>query len=133
LVKPSLVAGPDREACLKIEKGILMADASAYADNIKKYSNGYNQAAAERIVGHLGIALRNRDSSLVACSDNGELDRVREKWCRGKLGVAHKQAELDAAIQAICARMKDEGGQKSRVTFYYLLAEHFGKLDALAR
>lgn len=133
MVKPFLVAGPDREACLKIEKGILMADASAYADNIKKYSNGYNQAAAERIVGHLGIALRNRDSSLVACSDNGELDRVREKWCRGKLGLAHKQAELDAAIQAICARMKDEGGQKSRVTFYYLLAEHFEKLDALAR
>jgi hypothetical protein len=28
--------------------------------------------------------------------------------------------------------MKAEGGQKSRVTFYYLLAEHFGKLDALA-
>ncbi|MFN3314153.1 MAG: DUF2853 family protein [Hyphomonas sp.] len=110
-----------------------MADASAYADNIRKYSKGYNQAAAERIVGHLGIALRNRDSSLVACSDNGELDRVREKWCRGKLGLAQKQAELDAAIQAICERMKDEGGQKSRVTFYYLLAEHFEKLDHLAR
>ena len=35
-----------------------MADASAYAENIKKYANGgYNQAAAEKIVGHLGIAL----------------------------------------------------------------------------
>ncbi|MFN7056430.1 DUF2853 family protein [Hyphomonas sp.] len=109
-----------------------MADASAYAENIRKYANGYNQAAAERIVGHLGIALRNRDSSLVACSDSGELDRVREKWCRGKLGLAHKQQELDEAIQAVCDKMKDEGGQKSRVTFYYLLAEHFGKLEALA-
>ena len=110
-----------------------MADASAYADNIRKYSSGYNQAAAERIVGHLGIALRNRDSSIVACSDNGELDRVRDKWCRGKLGLAHKQAELDAAIMAICDKMKDSGGQKCRVAFYYLLAEHFGKLDHLAR
>ena len=44
-----------------------MADASKYEDNIKKYAKGYNQAAAEKIVGHLGIALRNRDSSLVSC------------------------------------------------------------------
>lgn len=110
-----------------------MADASAYAENIKKYTNGsYNQAAAEKIVGHLGIALRNRDSSVVACSDSGELDRVREKWCRGRLGLPHKQMELDAAIKAVCDKMSPEGGQKSRVTFYYLLAEHFGKLGELA-
>ena len=109
-----------------------MADASAYAENIKKYANGgYNQAAAEKIVGHLGIALRNKDSSIVACSDSGELDRVREKWCRGKLGLAEKQGELDTAIKTICDRMSAEGGQKSRVTFYYLLAEHFGKLAEL--
>lgn len=109
-----------------------MADASAYAENIKKYAKNYNKPAAEKIVGHLGIALRNKDSSIVACSDDGELDRIREKWCRGKLGLAHNQQELDAGIQAICETMKAEGGQKSRVTFYYLLAEHFGKLEALA-
>ncbi|OYW83192.1 MAG: hypothetical protein B7Z22_12970 [Hyphomonas sp. 32-62-5] len=109
-----------------------MADASAYAENIKKYVTDYNKAAAEKIVGHLGIALRNKDSSIVACTDSGELDRVREKWCRGKLGLAHKQHELDAAIQSVCDKMKAEGGQKSRVTFYYLLAEHFGRLEALS-
>lgn len=109
-----------------------MADASKYAENVKKYAKGYNQAAAEKIVGHLGIALRNRDSSLVSCSDSVELQRVREKWCRGKLGLAHKNDELDAAMHAVCEQMKPEGGNKSRVTFYYLLAEHFGKLDKLA-
>jgi Protein of unknown function (DUF2853) len=109
-----------------------MADASAYAENIKKYANGYNQAAAEKIVGHLGIALRNRDSSMVACSDSGELDRVRERWCRGKLGLAQTKTDLDAAIQAVCDKLQPEGSTKSRVTFYYLLAEHFGKLGDLA-
>lgn len=109
-----------------------MADASAYAENIKSYAKHYNQAAAEKIVGHLGIALRNKDSSVVACSDDGELDRIRDKWCRTRLGLAHNQKELDTGIAAICERMKAEGGQKSRVTFYYLLAEHFGKLDHLA-
>ncbi|MEM6534384.1 MAG: DUF2853 family protein [Pseudomonadota bacterium] len=109
-----------------------MADASKYEDNIKKYANGYNQAAAEKIVGHLGIALRNRDSSLVSCSDTTELQRVREKWCRGKLGLADSNDELDAALEKICEVLKPEGGNKSRVTFYYLLAEHYGKLGALA-
>ncbi|MEM1106988.1 MAG: DUF2853 family protein [Pseudomonadota bacterium] len=109
-----------------------MADASKYEDNVKKYADGYNQKAAEKIVGHLGIALRNRDSSLVSCSDQGELDRVREKWLRGKLGLDHKSADLDAAIAAICEKLKPEGGNKSRVTFYYLLAEHFKKLGDLA-
>jgi len=109
-----------------------MADASKYEENIKKYAKGYNKPAAEKIVGHLGIALRNRDSSLVSCSDSGELDRVREKWCRGKLSLAQTNAELDAAIGSICEQLKPEGGNKSRVTFYYLLAEHYGKLEALA-
>ena len=109
-----------------------MADASKYEDNIKKYADGYNQAAAEKIVGHLGIALRNRDSSLVSCSDATELQRVREKWCRGKLSLAHTNDELAAAIGSVCETLAPEGGNKSRVTFYYLLAEHFGKLDALA-
>lgn len=109
-----------------------MADASKYADNIKKYAKGYNQAAAEKIVGHLGIALRNRDSSLVSCSDATELQRVREKWCRGKLSLAQTNDQLDDAISSVCDTLQPEGGNKSRVTFYYLLAEHFGKLDDLA-
>ncbi len=109
-----------------------MADASKYEENVKKYASGYNQKAAEKIVGHLGIALRNRDSSLVSCSDQTELDRVREKWLRKKLGLSHSAEDLDAAISAICEKLKPEGGNKQRVTFYYLLAEHFGKLDELA-
>ena len=109
-----------------------MADASAYAGNIQKYSRGYNKAAAERIVGHLGIALRNKDTAVVACGNERELGRIRDKWCRARLGLAHKQEELDAGIAAICDRMKAQGSQKCRVTFYYLLAEHFGKLGHLA-
>ena len=109
-----------------------MADASKYEDNIKKYAKGYNKAAAEKIVGHLGIALRNRDSSLVSCSDDTELQRVREKWCRGKLALSQSNDELDKALAKVCEKLKPEGGNKSRVTFYYLVAGHFGKLDDLA-
>ena len=88
----------------------MMADASKYEANIKQYADGYNQAAAEKIVGHLGIALRNRDSSLVSCSDDTELQRVREKWCRGKLSLAQTNDELDAAIASVCETLMPEGG-----------------------
>ncbi len=110
-----------------------MADASLYEASIQKYAKTYNQKSAEKIVGYLGIALRNTDSSIVACSDAGELDRVRDKWCRGKLGVAENQQAIDAAIAAVCEQMKEEGAQKCRVTFYYLLAERFEKLAHLAK
>lgn len=109
-----------------------MADASEYVEGIKRYTESYNQAAAERIVGHLGIALRNRDSALISCSEASELKRVREKWCRGRLRLAHSNDELDTALQLICEKMKADASQKSRVTFYYLLAEHFDRLDLLA-
>ena len=108
-----------------------MADASTYFDDVKKYASGFNEAACTKIVKHLGIALRNRDSSLVSCSDKSELDRVREKWCRKKLELPHTDAELDAVIASVCEMMKGDRS-KSRVTFYYLVAEKTGKLDVLA-
>jgi hypothetical protein len=66
-----------------------MADASVYAENIRKYAKGYNKAAAEKIVGHLGIALRHKDSSVVACSDD---DRIRGAMA----------ARLDCAARGAC-------------------------------
>ena len=48
------------------------------------------------------------------------------------IGLAQTNDELDAAIASVCETLKPEGGNKSRVTFYYLLAEHFGKLGDLA-
>lgn len=108
-----------------------MADIAPYTDNVKKYAANYNEHAVQKIVNHLGIALRNRDSSLVSCSDPSELARVQEKWVAKKLGVTDSEAEQTAALQAICTKMKDEKSNKSRVTFYYLVAEHYGKLDDL--
>lgn len=101
-----------------------------YAENVKKYAPKADDKVIGAIVKHLGIALRNRDSSLVSCSDPDELARVREGWCKKKMGQTDNGV-IDAAIKKVCETMKGEN-QKSRVTFYYLLAEHFGKLGVLA-
>lgn len=102
-----------------------MAD---YFADVKKYHAGADEATVAKIVKHLGIALRNRDSSLVSCSDPKELARVQEKWCAKKLGV--EEGPGMSAIEAVCAAMKADNS-KSRVTFYYLVAKELGKLGAL--
>ena len=108
-----------------------MADAKDYAPDVQKYVETVDEAALKGIVRHCGIALRSRDSSLVSGGDPAEVARIRDGFVTKKLGQTAPAAELDAAITAVLARMKGDR-TKSRVTVYYLLAEHFGKLDAFA-
>jgi Protein of unknown function (DUF2853) len=109
-----------------------MADAQQYIENIKKYTSEVNEEAVAGIVRHCGIALRNRDSSLVAGTDPEELKRVRESWLKKKLALTESDADLDKAIHAVMEKMKGERA-KGRVTVYYLLAEHYKKLDGLVK
>ena len=96
---------------------------------VKRYAPQADEAKIAAIVKHLGIALRHRDSSLVAASDPQELKTVHESWCKKKLGLTD-EAAIAAGIQEVARRMHADR-DKSRVAFYYLLAEHFGKLGSL--
>src|SRR5271166_4948256 len=109
-----------------------MADVQKYIEDIKKYASTVNEEAVAGIVRHCGIALRNRDSSLVAGTDPEELKRVRESWLKKKLALTESDADLDKAIHAVMEKMKGERA-KGRVTVYYLLAEHYKKLDGLVK
>ncbi len=102
---------------------------SDYLADVRKYDATADEAVVGKIVKHLGIALRNKDSSLVSCSDPAELDRVREKWCMKKFG-ATDAGKCDSIIKTVCETMKADK-TKGRVTFYYLVAKHMGKLGAL--
>jgi hypothetical protein len=102
-----------------------MAD---YLADVKKYDAGADAAIVEKIVKHLGIALRNRDSSLVSATDQKELDRVRDSWGVKKLGV--EAATAEAAVAKVAKAMAADR-TKERVTFYYLVAKELGKLKAL--
>jgi hypothetical protein len=98
--------------------------------DVKKYAPGADQAHINKIIKHLGIAMKGTDTQLVSCSSKDELARVRDSWCKKKLALTQSDAELDKAIADICTKMKGDK-QKSRIAFYYLLAEKYGKLAAL--
>ena len=102
---------------------------SDYSADVAKFTSNVNEAAVKAIVRYCGIALHNKDSSLVSGSDPKELATVRDGFAAKKLGL--DAAAADAGIQAVVAKMKAERN-KSRVTFYYLLAEATGTLGKLA-
>jgi len=99
-----------------------------YSADISKYTTTVDADAVKAIVSYCGIALRSRDSSLVSASDPGELATVRDGFAAKKLGL--KSEAADAGIKAVVEKMKSDKS-KSRVAFYYLLAEATGTLAKL--
>jgi hypothetical protein len=100
-----------------------------HVSDIRKYTSNVDEKAVAAIVKYCGIALQRADSALVSASDPKELATVREGFAAKKLGLAAEAA--DAGIKAAAEKMKDSA-RKSRVTFYYLLAEATGTLGKLA-
>lgn len=100
-----------------------------WAADVKKHVDIVDEKAVAGIIRHCGIALQNRDSALVAFSDKEEVARVRNSFLKKKLGLTNPDSDLDNAIKEVANRMKGEHS-RHRVTAYYLLAEHFGKLSA---
>lgn len=99
-----------------------------WAVDVKKYAPEASADHIKGIVKHCGIALQKRDSSFVACADKAERDRVRDGFMKKKLALTQSDAELDKAIMDVCQKMHGDR-DKSRVAFYYLLAEKYGKLS----
>lgn len=106
-----------------------MADLVDHEGDLKKYAPGADADKVKAVRKYLGIALTRKDSSLVSCSDAEELKRVRDGFAKKKLGLSD-DAAIDAAIKAVCAKMQGDNS-KSRVAFYYLLAEQTSTLSKL--
>src|SRR5690349_11451015 len=102
--------------------------AENWSADVKKYVPDANEKAIAGIVKYCGIALQKRDSSLVSFTDTDEVARVRNNFLKKKLGLTNPDPELDKAIMLAADRMKGDR-TKNRVTVYYLLADHFGKLS----
>ena len=96
--------------------------------DVRKYDTNADETVVAKIVRYCGIALRNRDSSLVSFSDPKETVRVRQNFLRKRLALTQDDATLDAGIAAVGDRMKADR-TKNGVTVYYLLADHFDLPD----
>jgi len=103
---------------------------SDYLADIKKYAKKpVNEAAVAGLAKTYQLVMSKPDSRYVACSDPEECARVRDNFLKKKLGLT--SGDLDGAVKETCQAMKDSHN-KSRLTFYYLLAERFDKLGMFA-
>ena len=96
-----------------------------YLAEVRKYDAKASAAVIDNIVKYCGIALRSRDSSLVACSQEHELNTIAKGFATKKLGMTSGQLDL---VKAICEQMKGQRF-KNRVTFYYLMAKKARKMS----
>lgn len=85
-----------------------------YATDIAKFTGNVKDEAVNAIVHYCGIALRNRDSSMVSASDPNELATIRDGFAVKKLGLTPQAA--DGGIKSVVDKMKGEP-TKHRVTF----------------
>ena len=102
------------------QRVIIDIEASYDADLLTKVTKG------------LGPSIYNRDAETIACSDEGELDRVRESFLRKKLALTNDTDELNAAIKGVCEKMGSSNKSKYRAIFYYLLTVQFKKQSVYA-
>ncbi len=108
-----------------------MADLQEHKATVAKYSSKVNTGALDKMTKTYTLALSNKDSQFVSCGDASEKDTVRENFLKKKLGLTNSDADLNAAIDEVCQTMKEDRF-KSRLAFYYLLAEKFNKLSVFA-
>lgn len=104
-----------------------MADVKDYVADIKKYTASVDEKAVAGMAKTYALVMSRNDSRLVAASDPDEIQRVVDAFCKKKLGRKEGNDALTAAVKAQCEKMKADRS-KSRLTVYYLIAEHFNSL-----
>jgi len=100
---------------------------SKYLEDVRKYDARPDLAAVKGLERYLGSALRNPDLRFVAASDRRELDTIRDKFLKRKLGLKDGNQKLDAVVSQVALDMKAQR-MKRRLTFYYLCAKRVDKL-----
>ena len=90
-----------------------------YSNQIQEIEWNVDNELLEKIVDLLGPSIFNKDSETVACSDEEELQRVKESSVVEKLGLSVSDEDL----KKVCEKMGSSNRNKYRAVFYYFLAK----------
>jgi len=91
-----------------------------------KLSLSYDADLFRAITKSIGPSIYSNDASRVSCSQQSELDTVKNNFLIKKLGL-DESADLDAAMKEVCETLGTSNRDKYRACFYYLLVKKFGK------
>lgn len=80
----------------------------------------------------LGPSIYKKDSETIACSQDSELETVKNNFLKKKLGLTEDDATLEEAIKKVCEEMGSSNRNKYRALFYALLTQAFKKESVYA-
>lgn len=98
-----------------------------YADDLRKLGIEPDMAMLEKATAACGPSIYRDDSETVAASNPQEMDRVRNNFCKKKLGMTD-DAKIDAAMAKAVETYGSANRNKYRAVMYYLLAKDLGGL-----
>ncbi len=96
----------------------------AYKNELAELKVDVNEELLKKITKSLGPSIYLKDASLVSCSDQSELDRIKQNFLSKKLEITD-DAVMDKALKEICDLYKMS--YKKRAVFYYLLVVNLKK------
>lgn len=100
-----------------------MAIDKKHLDDLNKYVKKPDMEMVDALHRRLASSLARKDARYIAFKDSKEVGRVRRNFVMGRLGVKTKD-KADEGIMKVAEKMSKDR-TKSRLTAYYLLAEHF--------
>lgn len=101
-----------------------MSKFEAAIEEYKAKIGSCDEDLLRKVTKGLGPSIYLKDASMVSCSDQTELDRVKNNFLKKKHGMSD-EAKMDNAIAAVCEKMKGDR-QKKRAIFYYHLVKDLG-------
>ncbi len=99
------------------------AEIAKYMEQLTPLVDSVNEELFDNIVKGVSNIMFNRDASLVSCSDESELDTIKNGFIKKHLGLEWEEAENILGV--VCSKMSGVKF-KYRAVFYYLLAEEAG-------
>lgn len=95
--------------------------------DVKKYAINVDEKAVAGMAKSYALVMSKPDTKWVAASDPTEIQRVVDNFLKKKLGRKESNDDLTAACKVVAEKMKADRN-KSRLVFYYLLADHYKQL-----
>jgi Protein of unknown function (DUF2853) len=95
------------------------------AEFTKIGKSSVDEALFLKVTKALGPSIYLEDASRVSCSDKSEMDRVKERFLIGKMGLKDGK-NLDEAVKAVCDEFGSSNKNKFRAMFYYMLVTKLG-------
>jgi hypothetical protein len=104
---------------------------ATYQGEMDKMGIKYDATLLGAVAKGLGPSIYNTDANKVSCSQQSELDTVRNNFLIKKLGLSDGP-KLTEALNSVCETMGSSNRNKYRAIFYYLLVKHFKKESVYA-